>query len=303
MIGGLAIGLPSASAASQFGNVCTAKGGAPPATWTQLSNESSGLPITAPINGVLTSWKVDSGLPASLQEQLKILRPSGKPNEFRVIGEQPAQSIPEGEDVFEARIPVQAGDRLALYSKEAVPLCTPAKTGDIAGFFPGDLLSTDAANPFGENAQLRVPVSAIVEPDVDGDGFGDETQDKCPQSAAFQTECPPIGLEDLAVPGKGSLTLLVIADHEAPVTVTAATVVGKRSKRRPLRGAALTLKGGTQTVKPNQFAKFKLKFPAALRAQLRGLPHGKSLKLTVTASATNLVGQVFKKTTTVSLKG
>jgi hypothetical protein len=36
-------------------------------------------------------------------------------------------------------------------------------------------------------------MSATIEPDADGDGFGDETFDQCPQSAASSQPCPPHG--------------------------------------------------------------------------------------------------------------
>jgi len=36
----------------------------------------------------------------------------------------------------------------------------------------------------------RLDVSAQLEPDDDGDGFGDETQDQCPTSASTQGPCP-----------------------------------------------------------------------------------------------------------------
>jgi hypothetical protein len=39
--------------------------------------------------------------------------------------------------------------------------------------------------------QFRVDVGAVLEPDADGDGFGDETQDACPSDASTQGPCPP----------------------------------------------------------------------------------------------------------------
>jgi hypothetical protein len=35
-----------------------------------------------------------------------------------------------------------------------------------------------------------VNASAVIEPDADRDGFGDETQDRWPASAAAQGRCP-----------------------------------------------------------------------------------------------------------------
>ena len=39
-------------------------------------------------------------------------------------------------------------------------------------------------------AGMRVNISAVLEPDVDGDLFGDLTQDLCPQSKLTQAACP-----------------------------------------------------------------------------------------------------------------
>jgi hypothetical protein len=301
----LLLGVGSASASTEVGNVCPANLVSANATMIQLGNVSSSLPIAVPTAGVATKWRVESLL-ANKPQVLKVLRPTGNKHEFRAVAESAEQTVLSGQNVFDTRIPVQPGDQFGLYgaNPSGALYCNAAvgaKPMDVAGSIPINFRSTDAPAVFGEFNSIRVAVSAVVEPDADGDGFGDETQDKCPQSAAFQVECPLISLDQFPVVGKSSITLLVIADHEAPVTVTASAKTGKGSKRRTLKG--VTLKGGTQTVKPNQLAKFKLKFTSALKAQLRGLPHGKSLKLAVTSSAANLVGQVSKKATTVKLKG
>jgi hypothetical protein len=299
----LLFGASDASAATEVGNVCTATSGVSNITFLQLANVSSALPLEVPTAGVVTKWKVKSEL-EGVMTQFKVFRPTGNKNEFRTVAESPEQTIEKGSNAFDTRIPVQAGDRFGLFGKSpgGVALYCKGKPGDVMGIFSGETLTTDAPVIFNEASEPRVAVSAIVEPDVDGDGFGDETQDKCPQSAAFQTECPQIGLDEFAVAGKGAVTALVIADHEAPVTVTATSKTGKSSKRRALKGS-LTLQGGTQTVAPGRIFKFKLKFTPQLKSRLAALPRGKSLTLTVTASATNLVGQVSAKTTTVKLKG
>jgi hypothetical protein len=39
---------------------------------------------------------------------------------------------------------------------------------------------------------LRVNAQAVVEPDADADGFGDETQDQCPTNADTTGACPAV---------------------------------------------------------------------------------------------------------------
>jgi hypothetical protein len=303
---GVSLNASAASAATEVGNVCPANLVSANATMIQLGNVSSSLPIAVPTAGVATKWKVES-LQTNKPQVLKVLRPTGNKHEFRAVAESTEQTVLSGQNVFDTRVPVEPGDQFGLYgaNPSGALYCNAAvgaKPMDVAGSIPINFRSTDAPTVFGEFNSIRVAVAAIVEPDADGDGFGDETQDKCPQSAAFQVECAKIGLDLFAVAGRSSATLLVITDHEAPVTVTATAKAGKSSKRRALKGRGLTLKGGTQTVTPGKIAKFKLPFSSKLKSALRALPHGKSLKLTITATATNVAGQSSGYTTFLKLR-
>jgi hypothetical protein len=51
-------------------------------------------------------------------------------------------------------------------------------------------VGTNVAYP-GSSNSLQLDVSAILEPDADNDGFGDETQDQCPTDATKQGDCAP----------------------------------------------------------------------------------------------------------------
>ena len=53
----------------------------------------------------------------------------------------------------------------------------------------GDVLPPTMGT-FARTPDLQLNVSAILEPDADGDGFGDETQDQCPTDASTQGPCP-----------------------------------------------------------------------------------------------------------------
>jgi hypothetical protein len=271
----------------------------------QLSDSSGSLPLAVPTAGVATKWKVESVL-ANKPQVLKVVRPTGKKDEFGVVGESSAQTVVRGLNVFDTRIPVQPGDQFGLYgaAPSGALYCTGAiaKPTDVMGDFGGNLQSTEAPMVFGEFKNARVAVSVVVEPDADGDGYGDETQDRCPQLAASQIECPQIAVDGFALAGKSAITLLVSVDHEAPVTVAAAVTGGKSRKRGALKDGAATLNGGTQTVAPGKIAKFKLPFSSKLKSALRALPHGRSLKTAITATAVNKSGQSFSFTTFLKLK-
>ena len=307
VVGALLLAPGAASAATRVGNDCSAPNtGLVNSVLIQLANASSSLPIEAPA-GVVTQWRVTSSRPAASQ-RLKVVAPTGPKNEYRLVGESEEQAILPTENVFDARIPVPAGARFGLYAPGPDgPLnCNAVDPGDLMGSHSGDLLVTDGPVVFQQVVgNSRVPVSAVVEPDGDGDGYGDETQDGCPQSAASRAECPQIALDVFPVVGKSSVTLIVIADHPAPVTVTGtAPRIGRAAKRkRASSSAKLTIRGGTQTVVPDRLFRFKLRFPSKLKSALRGLPAKRSVKLTVTATATNLVGNTTSRVSVVKLRG
>jgi hypothetical protein len=226
-----------------------------------------------------------------------------------VVGESAVANVGAGENTVPTRVPIQAGDRIGLFanSQFGALFCGEEPEtevpGNAIGFIPGNPAVGSTATVAETKVEELVPVAAGIEPDVDGDGFGDETQDKCPQSAAFQIECPQIALDEFALAGKGAITVLVISDRETNVSVSASTKSGKAAKRHALKGAAVTLKKVTKKVVPGKLSKFKLPFTKQLRSALAALPPGKSLKLHVTASAKNVIGQVSTVSKTVKLKG
>jgi len=65
----------------------------------------------------------------------------------------------------------------------------------------------------------------------------------------------------------------------------------------------ITLKAGAKTVPPGKLLRFKLKFNAKLKKRLRELPPSKKLTLKITASATNVAGQVSTDKIKAKLKG
>lgn len=305
------IGAPCASAAVEFGDTCGMSGGLPvDYTITSLSAPEEEIPLAAPSAGVVTkvTVRVADKVPllSAIPLSIKALRPAGE-GLFTTVGEA-ILTLPAGKGpyaaVANARIPVQAGDRLGLAG-------LPFVVGDTV--YPGYILACASSSEFTLGAAVgstaigsisafspymegRLPVSATLEPDADGDGFGDETQDRCPQSPAAQGPCPPVAVEASSViRRKGSVVVLVSTDAAAPVTVagTAALGKGKRAK----------LSSNAQTVVPGKVGRFTLNFPQKLKKKLAGLKKSRSVQLKVTASATDLIGRVTSDSATVKLKG
>jgi hypothetical protein len=290
--------VPTAAAATEFGDNCVADADteSTPITIFDVTASGDPLPVAAPSAGVITKWKSNLvSAPLSIPQTLKVLRLTG-PSTAQIIGEA-SGSITGGSNTFETRIPVQAGDRLGLYgsSPSGNLFCkTPGVESLLGGFEGGGSVGSSVS--FVElPEEARIPVSAVLEPDADNDGFGDETQDKCPQSVAVQVACPAVTLSATGAAKKELASIAVTANSQATVTVKGKVKLGK--------GKSAKLSGGTQIVAPGTLAKFTLLFPQKLRAALKALSTKQSLTLKVTVSAPNITGPPSTKTLKLHLKG
>ncbi len=291
-----------ASAATEFGNNCTgnrAESSGGPYSLIQLSQ--GGAPVSAPTSGIVTKWKVRIvAVPFGVPQQLKIFRPTANPTQFQVVGESASEPVVTGENVFSTRIPIQAGDHLGLFGNSSVNTLFCAETAEVEN--PGNSIGEFTGNPGpGSTATLSktkteelVPAVAVIEPDADGDGFGDETQDGCPQSASFQGPCPTITLDSVAVVAGSKAVVFVTTNNQAPVKVSGTVKLGK--------GKTAKLKAGPKAVVPSKITSFSLKFSKQLKSALSELPASKKLALKITASATNVIGQVSTDKSTLKLK-
>ena len=143
---------------------------------------------TVPSAGVLTSWRFQGGLAGATVFKFKVARPAGGSN-FTIIGSSELQAmVPGALSSFPIRIPVAAGDVIGLFDPTN-QLCATGAAGFQISFVIGDAAvgSTSAYGTVGG----RLDLSALLEPDADNDGFGDETQDCNPSSASATTDCSP----------------------------------------------------------------------------------------------------------------
>ncbi len=294
---------PTAGAATEFGDSCTGDSVAPgPYTLVTLSSPAAGLPLSAPVSGVITKVKVNRTvpIPVAVPQQVKVLRPAGG-DSFTVVNQTTVQAG-FGQTVADARMSVQAGDKLANHGPAFVYEGKPAEgftfyceevPGALGGV-PGDVGVGSTTN-FPQVTESRVPLAAVIEPDADQDGYGDETQDACPFSAVTQGPCPPIVLDASTLTGRKAVTVYIATDTEGSVSVKGVVKLGK--------GKKATLKAGPKAVYPGKIASFKLKFNGNLTKRLQELEPSKKLTLKVTASATNIASVVSTDQAKVKLKG
>lgn len=305
----------NALAATDFGDDCAATGGEPDHTVLQLSRGSgSTLPLTAPSDGIVTSWTVRVAPEFAIQGapvKLLLLRPTPTPSEFRVVGESADSGAGQPAFTTKTRIAIEAGDRLGLYGLQGsgTPVCNTGGTGDELGFLPG-AAALGSTHTFTLQAGFRVPVSATLEADRDGDGYGDETQDACPQSGAYHDACPRLTLNIVRARVRThSIVLRIRASAEAVVHVFGQVGWGFESSDKPLPGhdkptrLIVGLRGGTKTVVAGKATVFRVQLPKAVLRRLGRITAREELKARLTASATELSGRIESDPLTVHLKG
>lgn len=156
------------------------------------SARSDGVPVATPTAGVLTSWSyraAPAGADATVN--LRVFRATASPNQFTVVADAPTQAVPADGALhtFSVRIPVQAGDLIGLASAGNLPCRSDADAGFV-GMGQSGALAPGQTGTFGATSGIKIDMAAAFEADADRDGFGDETQDACPQSAKTQSACP-----------------------------------------------------------------------------------------------------------------
>ncbi|HEX6228767.1 MAG TPA: hypothetical protein VFZ41_04800, partial [Solirubrobacterales bacterium] len=315
-------GATSASAFTEVGNNCIADSPVPAAEFTVFQVEQNiynPLPLAVASPGVVTKWRVNITKEAgeeSIPQQLVVLRALGNPGEFLAVAKGAVESVTGGQNIFDTRIPVQAGDRFGTYSELGTALCEFGSSTDKVAGIEGSL-DIGSAGVIGislENSQL--PLSAIVEPDADGDGYGDETQDFCPTDASVQGACPQpaaasppppppadLALDSFPLPDKRSLLILVTPTVRATVSVSGTVRVPRAKKRRARSSALIRLRGPRRTVNLGQIGRLRLRFTRPLLSALRALPKGRSLTLRIVVTARDDSGRTVKDTSRLKLKG
>jgi hypothetical protein len=294
-----------ASAATEVGNNCVANASTSGAlTFVQLAKSNGTPPIVAPAAGVVTKWRVNViPFPSSVGETLKVLRATAIPKQFLAVGESAVGTVVGGLNTFDTRIPVQAGDRFGVTGSAIGTLyCKTEDPGDLMGVSEGAVASGGTAT-FKEQPGAQAAVSAVIEPDADNDGFGDETQDKCPQSALAQVSCPVLLLDAVSqTPSKSAVKILVASSSDSSITVSATAKLPAKSKKARVSAQA-KLAPISQLVTPGKIATYTMNFTKPLKDALAALPKTKKLTLSVTAEGKSLVGATASDTLTVKIKG
>ena len=173
------------------------------------STDSGPNIYTAPIRGVVTSFSVRSGTVLNSMDhyRLDVFTPVAAPNWTLGTASQYVYWPGTGAEFtnkpisWNTRVSILQGDHIGLDSRSfggntlySYPTASALDTmygPNTPGF---DVGSTSTAGMQFTNA--RANVQAVIEPDADLDGYGDETQDGCPADRAEHGPCTAPALSD-----------------------------------------------------------------------------------------------------------
>ena len=162
---------------------------------TAVRSASSGLSLST-VDGVIVKWRLrylknnqSIGLIA-----LRVAAPDG--NKFRGKGKSapvdpPAatdnSAVPTTTEFFPTRVGINAGDYIGVdLPDQAFPRVMFSQVAGngarTSSFLPPLAEGESRDNSFTEQ-DTEALIQAVVEPDADADGFGDETQDNCPSAS------------------------------------------------------------------------------------------------------------------------
>lgn len=161
------------------------------AVFTTLEDPRADHHVTAPTDGVITSWRTHE-FSGTVTASLVVLERTAGTDDMRAVSN--STPVTAGSSWFGAktRLPIKAGQQVGVsilsqtfhyfFWNQNVP---GGRYAIYDALVPGGAArppATAATAPFAPRVftDAVFHVQAVLEPDVDGDGFGDETQDLCP---------------------------------------------------------------------------------------------------------------------------
>lgn len=147
-----------------------------------------GVTLAAPRNGVIVRWSVRNGPSPRPSARLRVLGPA-LGGAFAGLRSGPVRGLSRNNTVqsFATRLPIAAGQRIGLdITGSRARIRRP---GGVAILFNPPLADGETRARTRVLGGARLQLNAEIEGDIDGDGYGDETQDRCPTDGARQGGC------------------------------------------------------------------------------------------------------------------
>jgi hypothetical protein len=200
--------------------------------------------LTSPIDGVVVRWRIELGgaLPhtTAAAGRLRVLRGD--------LGAGSSASenllLSAGTYTFPTRLPVRSGDRIGLDTTVSgdsncggLPcglyfVHVNAGAESTYDFWEPPLADGETRFPTvpstePSNAETELLLNADIEPDVDHDGFGDETQDFCNRDASTQGPCRSPGSQDFGsqtVGAQGAAKTVTLSNTSPTTALSIASI-------------------------------------------------------------------------------
>ncbi len=321
--GALAVTAGPAMAGTTLGQVDTNTGkgsgacGGIGCAYVQSGAATGSTPYVVPAGGgVITSWTFHA-VDAPGAAWIQFYAPTAVPDQYTLVAESNPRTFALGETATtQTQISVPAGAHLGSDVIGPEPIFYTANPADQLGAATlGAQIGAVSLLPKILDS-YRVNISAIIEPDADKDGFGDETQDGCPTDPTQQLPCAPgttpggsgsstpstkVGpLVSLVTPGResirsGYVTIAAMSVGKVTVSARGRVVLPGSAHVHALRSTSRALATGNRTT-------LKLKIPKQTLRAIRGrLAHHKKVSAKVTVSARSADGATSSTSVTVRL--
>ena len=211
---------------------------------------AGGIPVAAPFAGVLTSWSFEAQAQTTTLT-LRVFRLVGSGTYKPVAEGGPLQTIAPGTGLrtFPVRVAVQKGDFIGLRSTAGACISSSPEVQDFLKSSAGTATALGTSKVYATSPGVVLDIAASLEPDADGDGFGDVTQDQCATLASSQGRCDTTAPNTTVTkkPKRGSgVSSLSFTSSEAGSTFTC-SMDGKKEKPCTSPAAYVCLKPGKHT--------------------------------------------------------
>jgi hypothetical protein len=163
-------------------------------TGNYLQSQTATLPYTVPFpGGVITGWSHRGRSGNAGSGRLQLWGAVTTSSWFLVARSELESFTPGAATLFPTRLTVHGGEALGLHGENAGLDYVSTSGSDLRTLMSGggDPAPGETRVNGGSASFRLVNVSAVLEPDADADGFGDETQDQCLGQAGSASGCTP----------------------------------------------------------------------------------------------------------------
>ena len=265
----------AASAATEIGDNCTADRTEAEKPMIAARASASGTPYTAPVAGVVTKWKTSViPYPGGISEKLKVLRPvAGSPKSFTMIGESTSQPVISGAQHVRNADPdrgrrqvrrIRQRPRRPLLQKQRAP------RADVMGQATTNFSSGSTAT-FNRSAELQLGSVRDDRARRRRRRLRRRDAGQMPAERGHaRRRAPSSSSTRSPTAGQGAVKILVAADDEASITVSASAKLPEDAEEGGRHRPSPKLAPIAQLVTPGKIATYTMRLHGEAEAGAGG---------------------------------